>query len=298
MSKLLLLPMLTLLVVAVSAPPTGAQSDPPKDPDCGANTPYDPRTNSCTEVTDQRQESSPNQAGTPSLETVPAGEAPEPSPVVQSDEDALAQDLALVAAAAGWTMEEAAADRRAADVVGRIAVQVAAARPDIFVGSALSSEPGGAPALYIKGPADQFVRNLVANAEIDIKIVENQPFSFDELGERMLQVHRALEARGFQNVSTGFSPTGGGQIRAGVTRQPGLPDDPAEILSGLPAELRASVTLTVSDAPIVSDDSAFGGMQLRDDGRNECTSGWSVWNATGTTGVTGAGPLHRYQPDR
>jgi hypothetical protein len=124
----------------------------------------------------------------------------------------------------------------------------------MFVGSALSPEPGGAPALYIKGPADDFVRGLVAEAEIDIKIVDNQPFSFDELEERKLRVHRALEAQGFQNVSTGFSVTGGGQITAGVTRQSGLPDDAAEILSGLPASLRASVTLTVSDAPIVVDD--------------------------------------------
>ncbi len=155
--------------------------------------------------------------------------------------------MALVAEAKGWTKEEAEADRRAADVVGRIAEQVAAQRPDIFVGSVLSPEPGGAPALYIKGPADQFVRTLVADAEIDVKIVDNLPFSFTELEQRKIQVHRALEAQGFRYVSAGFSVTGGGQIIAGVTRQQGLPDSPAEILSGLEAELREIVTLTVSD---------------------------------------------------
>ncbi|MCH8050916.1 MAG: hypothetical protein IIC86_02745 [Chloroflexi bacterium] len=188
------------------------------------------------------------------------------SPVIQSNEDALAQDLALVAEANGWTIEEAAADRRAADVVGRIAVQVAAERPEIFVGGVLAEEPGGAPMLYIKGPADDFVRSLVANAEIDIKIVDNQPFSFEELDERKMRVHRVLQALGFRSAYIMSNVTDGGKIEAGVTRQTGLPDNPDEILSSLPAELRSSVTLTVSDVPVAVTEAAFGGMQMRDDG--------------------------------
>src|SRR3972149_10856309 len=146
MSKLLLLPMLALLVLTVSAPPTGAQPDPPKDPDCGANTPYDPRTNSCTEVTDRPQESSPSQDGAPSLDAGLAGQIPDPSEGVQSDEDALAQDLDLVAEARGWTVEEAAADHRAADIAGEIAGLIADERPEVYVGGVLSPNAGGAPA--------------------------------------------------------------------------------------------------------------------------------------------------------
>jgi len=231
---LFLLPTLVLLVLVVSAPETGAQINSPEA----------------------------------RVEPLRVGEAPEPSPVLQSGEDALAQDLGLVAAARGWTKEEAVTDYRAADAVGRIAEQVAAERPDMFVGSVLSPEPGGAPELYIKGPADDFVRSIVANAETDIQIVDNQPVSFAELEERKLQVHRALEALGFRYVSTGFSVAGGGRIAAGVTREPGLPADAAEILSVLPAALRESVTLTVSDAPIAVDLSVFGGTQMRDDGIN------------------------------
>ena len=122
-----------------------------------------------------------------------------------------------------------------------------------------------------------------------IKLVDSQPFSFDELEERKLKVHHALEDEGFQYVSTGFRVASGGQITASVTRQAGLPSDSAEILSRLPESLRDSVELTVSDAPIAVDERAFGGMQLRHSGANACTSGWSVWNASGTTGVTGAG---------
>lgn len=47
--------------------------------------------------------------------------------------------------------------------------------------------------------------------------------------------------------------------------------------------------LTVHTAPIVEDESAFGGMRIRDDGVFECTSGWSVRNvSTGTFGVSTA----------
>ncbi|MCH7810101.1 MAG: hypothetical protein IH863_05940 [Chloroflexi bacterium] len=180
------------------------------------------------------------------------------SPVIQSSEEALAQDLALVAEAMGWTIEEAARHYRAGEIAGRIAGQVAAERPEIFVGGVLAEEPGGAPMLYIKGPADDFVRRLVADAEIDIKIVDNQPFSFEELQERQMQVHRVLQALGFQHAYTMSNITDAGKITAGVTRQPGLPNDPVEILSSLPAELRASVTLTVSDVPVTALEAVFG----------------------------------------
>ncbi len=177
---------------------------------------------------------------------------------VQSSEDAQARDIALVAEARGWTIEEAAANHHAADVVGGVAGQVAAERPNAFVGSVLSPEPGGVPALYIKGPADDFVRSLVADAEINIKIVDNQPYSFDELRERQHEVARALEAQGFEYVSAGFSITGRGQITVVVSRQTGLPTNAADILSRLPVALRESVELTVGDAPILVEFSAFG----------------------------------------
>ena len=166
---------------------------------------------------------------------------------VQSPREALAQDLALVAEARGWTIEEAVADRKAADVVGRIAAQVAVERPLVFVGSVLSPEPGGAPELYIKGSADEFVRGLVAGAEIEVKLVDGQPFSFDELEERSLRVHRSLAALGFDEISTGFSVAGRGEIKAEVVRRSDLPSDPSEIVLSLPSDLQASVVLTVRD---------------------------------------------------
>lgn len=212
----------------------------------------------------------------------------------QTLEEALAEDLALVAKARGWTIDEATADYKAAESVGRVAERIAAERPDLFVGSVLSSEPGAAPVLYIKGSADQFIRSLVADADVEITIVDKQPFSFDELEERKLQVHHALEAQGFRTVSTGVNITGGGVIRAGVTRQLGLSADVDDILARLPSGVRASVMLTVNERPIVVDEHAFGGQLVLETGRGKCTSGWSVVHTgTNRTGVTTAGHCDR-----
>jgi len=211
-------------------------------------------------------------------------------PVTQSAEDALAQDLSLIASAEGWTVPQAAAQHRAAEDIGAIAEQVSAARPDIFVGSALSDKPGGAPTLYVKGTADKFIRDLVDASEIEIVLADNQPFSFDELEARKLRVHHALEAQGFRQVVTGVNITGAGLIPAAVMMEPGLPLTSEEVVSALPDDLRSSVELTMSATPIATDTTSFGGMQVTKDGVNWATSGWSViHSSTGVTGVTTAG---------
>lgn len=70
----------------------------------------------------------------------------------QTPEDALRQDQELVARGNGWTYEEANAQYLAAEDLGAIAEVVAEERPDIFVGSALSEEPGGSPAVASSRP--------------------------------------------------------------------------------------------------------------------------------------------------
>lgn len=210
--------------------------------------------------------------------------------VEQSPEEALAQDLGLVAKAKGWTVEEAAADHHAAERIGQIAERVAKERPSAYVGAALSEQPRGAPTLYIKGPADQFIQDLVRASDIEVVIADNQPFSFDELETRKLRVHHALEALGFRYVATSVNITGGGVIPAGVTLETGLPSRVEDVLAALPADVRSSVELTINDAPIVTDDWAFGGMWVLDGGVNECTSGWSVKSRVDFSwGITTAG---------
>ncbi len=227
--RLWLLWLLGLLVFIVFAPACGAPTAAPEE-DRGTDTALDSQAGSSTAT-----------AGVGDSRT---------APTVQSPEDAASEDLRLAAAARGWTIEQAAAALRAGDIVGRIAQQVATERPEVFVGAALSPEPGGPPSLYIKGPADEFVRNLVTNAEIEIKLVDNQPYSSDELEQRQLQVTQAIEALGYSNFGVGCDITDRGHITAELTRQPDLPDDPAAVLASLPESVRPDVTITFSDIPV------------------------------------------------
>ena len=199
-------------------------------------------------------------------------------------------DIEVIAKARGWTVEEAAAQQRAADAVGAVAVRIAAERPDIFVGSALSGMPGGAPTLYVKGAADAWVMGLVAKAAVPILVADKQPYSFLELEARAETVHHAVEAMGYRNIVTRVNITGGGAIPVEVAAQAGLSAKAADVLAAVPERLRPSVEVTVVDASGFQDTTAFGGMWMRDDGANLCTSGFTVHNlTTGTTGVTTAG---------
>jgi hypothetical protein len=202
----------------------------------------------------QPQQEDTQACRTPSPQSeAPAEVTPEGTPHLQSGEEALAQDLALTAEAQGITVEEAEARFTASEIVGLIAARLAAERPNALVGFDVATEPGGSPKLYIKGPADDFVRELVAAAGVEIEIIDNQPYSRGELDEREAQVVRALRDHGFSNFGVGTDITNA-HIDAAVTRQEGLPEDPDEILAGLPEELRDSVTLTFSDCPVGSYD--------------------------------------------
>lgn len=216
------------------------------------------------------------------------GGSSEPDGDVQSSGEALEQDLALVADGQGWTMAEASAYYRSAEIIGALAERIYNERRDVYVGSAVSTEPEGPPTLYIKGPADDFIHRLVADAEIEIVLADGQPFSFDELEQRNQRVHEALKALGFRDIASGFDITARGHIHAGVTAIAGLPDDPRLLTELIADDLRDDVTVSISEKDLVTDFDAFGGYWVRVSGTNACTSGWSVRNAAGTTGVTTA----------
>ena len=196
-------------------------------------------------------------------------------------------DLALVAVARGWTLEQAVAHRAISDQFGRIQEQLATKRPGLYAGAELSAVPDGVPILYIKGTADEFVRELVNSAEFSIEVIEGQPFSWQELEERSIRLNRLLAALGFRDIVTSFDESTA-TVEAVVTRVPALPASAEQVLALLPAEFRRGVRLDVTDADVAIDEHAYGGMWVRDFGVNECTSGWSVTDGV-TTGVTTAG---------
>lgn len=186
-----------------------------------------------------------------SLVPCPSGGTPE-SPIMLTAEEALSCDLAAAAAGSGTTIEEEYARYRVSEILGEITSRIARERPEMFVGAALSDETVGPSTLYIKGPVDTFVLNLVEAADIEIVVADNQPYSFEELEERKTRVGAVLLDLGFTNFSIGFDIRTG-RIRGAVTIEEGLPVDPTEVIALLPADVRDAVDLTMSDTPVAVD---------------------------------------------
>lgn len=197
-------------------------------------------------------------------------------------------DVALLADARGWTKAQASGHRRIAQRFGAVQAQVASERPDLYAGAQLSNDPTGAPILYIKGAADAFVRKVVNDAGIAIQLSEGRALSWSELENKSRRLHGELARRGYRNIATALDETKG-TVEGTVSRMPGLPETAQALHSSLSAEFQAGTHLRVDDAPVGGDLHAYGGMWVRDDGFNECTSGFAVVNGSGTTGVTTAG---------
>jgi streptogrisin C len=171
----------------------------------------------------------------------------------------------------------------------RIFGKVARERPEIFIGSAVNPQPGGAPTLYVKGPADAFVDRLVAGAGIDVVVKDGQPYSFSELEERQLAVHKALVAYGFKSVATSVDLAGAGKIPAEVTKEPGVDSRPSAVLAAMPQNLRSHVALAVRDEPVTSLEYGYGGERMGNcDGINEID-----WTAAGQSYPTTPQFRHR-----
>lgn len=210
-------------------------------------------------------------------------------PVVsQTDAEALEEDLALTAEALGWTVAEARAQYEAGEAVEVVARAVYAKAPETFVGSILSEEPGGTPSLLVKGPAPSWATSLASAGEVAVQIVDEQPYSYAELLDLNDRLTDSLLGLGYTQFSTG-EDIKVGVVVAEVQAVPGLKSSSAELESQLPADLAAGVQLTVTDKVSSGFEHAYGGARVRNDDVAKCTSGWTVINGNGTTGVTTAG---------
>jgi hypothetical protein len=195
--------------------------------------------------------SEPSLAIVPSLVPCPSGGTPE-SPILLSPEEALTCDLQAMAEGRGTTIEHEYARSRTSLILDEITTRISRERPDLFIGAALSDKPAGPPTLFIKGPADAFIRELVAEAEIEIVIADNQPYSAAEINERQDRIGSALQELGFTNFAVG-NDIRTGRFYAAVTIEAGLPTEPDEIVALLPRDLRGDLDLTVSETPVAVD---------------------------------------------
>ncbi|SDE02417.1 hypothetical protein [Glycomyces harbinensis] len=213
-------------------------------------------------------------------------EEPEAGPYLQTADEALAEDLTLIAAAQGWTYAEALAQHEATEAIGELAVQVAAAYPDAFVGSALSTEPGGAPTLYIKGTAAPAINALAASAEVAVNIADGQPYSFVELEARNDKLHAELIGMGYDTLMTAVDITSG-TVEADIETTEELSSSRTAVRAALSEEFDEGVELNFTDSLEAGLEYAFGGAKVG--GGTSCTSGWTVITPGGTQGVTTAG---------
>jgi hypothetical protein len=212
--------------------------------------------------------------------------------VVQTPTEARESDLKSVAAARGWTVAEARAQIEASEEARRIGQEIRQRRPDIYIGAALSDKPGGPPSLYVKGPAPEFVEDLVAKAASPMKLVDGQPYSRDELQARAERVFDSLLEAGYKQVTTDVDITGAGTIPVAVLETAGLSSKTSEVLARVPSGLRSSVELTVSQKPFGDGDHARGGPEIYPHAYpgSFCTAGFSVEHQTnGKKGVVSAG---------
>ena len=197
-------------------------------------------------------------------------------PEAQSPEQALHADLKSIAATNGWTLEEAETDYLATETVGRIAGRIAREEPGRYVGSAVGPGPDSVPRLYLKGKASAFAMALVDEAGIPIKIIDEQPYSFDELEVRVLRVQQALLKSDLADASVAVDIAGAGQIPVRI-RQAETARSEASISSFIPADLRDDVVITMDTKGSWEPDHAGGGMKTSTTpAQYFCTSGWSV----------------------
>lgn len=219
--------------------------------------------------------SMPTPAVPPSLgiEQLPASGYAAPEGKLQTPDEALAADLSLVAESRGWSYEQALAQHVAANEIGALAELVVAHDPSIFVGTALSRNPGGAPTLLVKGDAVDWVKDLVTEQDLKVTIISGQPYSFAELEVRQQRVHSALRAGGFPDATTGFDIL---TARMSVVVAGDKSISASMVRKAIPVELRDDVDIEIFDGPVVLDHGAYGGMWFRNQAGNQCTSGFTV----------------------
>ena len=158
-------------------------------------------------------------------------------------------ELEAIARSNGWTMDQARAYIRSEAALDEVLAAIKAQAPGIVTGSAFAEDPEAPPTIYIKGPSTPTIDAIVAQADVPILIVDDQPWSFDENDERLIRVQQSLLALDLGFVKSSVDARG--RIESSVARTSGITDEEAAaIVASLPEDLRADVRLTVIDPPI------------------------------------------------
>jgi len=205
--------------------------------------------------------------------------------VTQDAAKGVGPDSEAIREARGWTTEQLVAYEASEAALDLITERLSTDYPNAFVGSALADDPTHPPTAYVKGGAPADIRALAS--DLGVKLVEDQPYSLDELDARLAAVQDAVFSAGYEDFFVSADIERQGAITLVVAVPSGASLD--DVLARVAPEI-ADMTVILEDDPVVEPQGAFGGMKLQDGGVFLCTSGWTVRKiANGVRGVTGAG---------
>lgn len=166
--------------------------------------------------------------------------------------DAEQSDTELIGQTNGWTLEETELYLAKTEAVGEVAGWLDVERGDVFIGSAVGPEPSDTPRVYIKGIADARVHEIAAAAAFEIRVIDRQPYSRQEISDRQSLLTKELIALGFDNFAVGTDIQREGLMEATAQRKPGAPGSADEVLAALPAPLRERTSISLVDEPVAS----------------------------------------------
>lgn len=167
--------------------------------------------------------------------------------VMQDDSDAAGPDLEAVREAQGWTTKQLAAYERSEAALDVVTESLSTNYPEAFVGSALADDPAQPPTVYVKGRAPADVRALAG--EHGVALVEDQPYSLDELDTRLAAVQKAVFSAGFEDFAVSADIEREGAITLVVAMPSGASLDP--VLAGIAPEIAKDITVIMEDHPVV-----------------------------------------------
>lgn len=191
---------------------------------------------------------------------------------------ATVNDAEVLAEERGWdvkaTVQHVEDSRRFAD----LAADLAAEFPKTFAGAAFAPRPGDVSVIRFVEEPPKEAHSRIEESGLEVRLVGGARYSQRALQDRAGKVHEHLIESGYKQVVT--AAMGDDTILASVY---------GEGSSELPRELADGVKVSPSRAPVAVDEHTRGGAPLLRNWSFNCTSGFSVQNGSGTTGVATAG---------
>jgi len=122
-------------------------------------------------------------------------------------------------------------------------------RVDVWVGATVGRGREQAPTVYIKGEAEDAIREAIAASEIEIILVDAQPYSQEELMDRKDRLVAELFNLGYRDTSAYFDIKRSGRIFATARREAEAPQSADDALAQLSPEFR-DIGFLLSDEPV------------------------------------------------